>query len=89
MTATPEERARSAEIWAAADLADTKDEAEAIIAQAIREAEDAAIERAEIACTLLADQHRSSSPLTPYIEGRADAADRLAHAIRALKHNKD
>lgn len=50
MTTTPEERARAAEVWAAADLADTKSEAEAIIAQSIREAEDAAEQRAIDRC---------------------------------------
>lgn len=55
-----------------------------LIAQAIREAEDAAIERAR---RLALNQVRFASD--DWGQGHSVAAAGIANAIRALKHNKD
>lgn len=58
--------------------------ATALIASAIREAEDAAYERA----AGLADVSNTSDPYD-YGGGWSDAADEIAKAIRTLKSQKD
>jgi hypothetical protein len=45
MTLSPEEHRRAAAIWAESDLADTQEEAVAIIAAAVRQAEETAVQR--------------------------------------------
>lgn len=56
----------------------------ALIAQAIREAEDAALERA----AGVASSYSSEPCEDEWETGRAQAAESIAADIRALKHNK-
>lgn len=81
MTTTPERRAR--EIWAAA-VRPPKGGPIELIASAIREAEDAATERA---ARLALNQVKFASD--DWGQGHSVAAAGIANAIRALKHNKD
>lgn len=55
-----------------------------LIAQAIREAEDAALERAAARCDEFATA-QMTPPVSGYIEGRHDAAQALAGHILNLK----
>lgn len=88
MTPTPEERAKQT-VDALLRLPHF-DEGEALasgaalIAQAIREAEDAALERA---ARLALNQVKFASD--DWGQGHSVAAAGIANAIRALKHNKD
>lgn len=84
MSASPEERANKIwGLWRKSRHEGRTLPLRSLIAQAIREAEDAAIERA---ARLALNQVKFASD--DWGQGHSVAAAGIANAIRALKHNK-
>jgi len=88
MTPTPEDTAFVAIQFWCDDPEGTDEDLRAILAQAIREAEDAAYERAALFCDGEAKASLAGGDAKLYA-GRREAGRRLGRIVRSLKSTKE